>query len=376
MTFTLTPYKVFTVIPVVSNTSFVSGGENILVRDGHVIIDKGLCYDTTTNPTFKVSYGSGNTDNFTQVILNLAADTHYYVRAYTVDDSGHIEYGEIYDAIIPPVSTNVTITTVPPFSITQTSIVSGGYSISNITGKEPGFEKGVEYSSSPSMTSSKQVKKYTSLTILDTTINPYLLSLIGLTANTTYYIRAYIRITISTNPNTYSYYYGNIYEVKTLPTDVVVTTCSNTSVTIEPDVTYVVPKGATIISSDTVTNVLESKCIDISLIPYVATPTPDPSIVPSAPTITSATSPGRGYIRIAYTIPSSTGGSPILNYKLYIYDSVTNVLICCITNPYISTSNPIEYHTGVSGANYYVKLSAVNANGEGALATSSIFHVM
>ena len=73
----------------ITSNSLQSGGMNINSRDSD-IIEKGLCWSLSPNPTindFKLSSGNGIND-FNLKITNLDDDTVYYIRAYATNDSG------------------------------------------------------------------------------------------------------------------------------------------------------------------------------------------------------------------------------------------------------------------------------------------------
>ncbi|MBK6380046.1 MAG: hypothetical protein IPF72_10120 [Chitinophagaceae bacterium] len=93
----ITPTPVVTV-PVVSGTTAVSAvtgttavsGGNITADGGAAITARGVCWNTTTNPTvanFKTVDGSG-TGAFTSNITGLSAGTVYYLRSYATNSAG------------------------------------------------------------------------------------------------------------------------------------------------------------------------------------------------------------------------------------------------------------------------------------------------
>jgi hypothetical protein len=95
---TLTP----TTIPIVTTTgvsdihsnSATSGG-NITSNGGAAVTVKGVCWNTSGNPTISNSYtqdGSGM-GAFTSNLTGLSHNTHYYVRAYATNENG-TAYGD------------------------------------------------------------------------------------------------------------------------------------------------------------------------------------------------------------------------------------------------------------------------------------------
>jgi uncharacterized protein (TIGR02145 family) len=77
-----------------TNNSAISGG-NITSDGGSTINSRGVCWNTSVNPTIannKTTDGGG-TGNFTSYLTGLAADTKYYVRAYAINSAG-TAYGD------------------------------------------------------------------------------------------------------------------------------------------------------------------------------------------------------------------------------------------------------------------------------------------
>ncbi len=86
---------VTTVAPTSITYTTAIGGGNITSDGGAPILDHGICWSTTTNPTIansKSSAGTG-TGAFTASIMGLTVNTTYYVRAYATNSSG-TAYGE------------------------------------------------------------------------------------------------------------------------------------------------------------------------------------------------------------------------------------------------------------------------------------------
>lgn len=73
----------------ITSAAATSGG-NITSDGGAAITERGICYNTSANPTTansKVVSGSG-TGNFTANITGLTGSTIYYVRAYAINSAG------------------------------------------------------------------------------------------------------------------------------------------------------------------------------------------------------------------------------------------------------------------------------------------------
>jgi hypothetical protein len=87
---------------------------------------------------------------------------------------------------------------------------------------------------------------------------------------------------------------------------------------------------------------------------------------PTAPTITSIT-PDNSQLSVAFTAPSSDGGSSISNYK-YSTDGGATFTAC---SP-VQTSSPIVITGLTNGTSYNVQIKAVNAIGDGTATPSTV----
>ena len=80
----------------VSTNSATSGG-NVTDDGGGNITSRGVCWSTSPSPTIALSTKTtetGTTGLFTSLISGLYANTTYYVRAYAINSSGIVLYGE------------------------------------------------------------------------------------------------------------------------------------------------------------------------------------------------------------------------------------------------------------------------------------------
>jgi uncharacterized protein (TIGR02145 family) len=171
-----------------------SCGGNISADGGANVTQRGVCwglipnpeisYTTTTNQT---NNGSG-IGNYVSTISNLLPSTQYYVLAYAINKQG-IAYG---DNIIftTTAQTAPTITTTTTSAITETTATSGG----NVTadGGATVTVRGVCWSTNqnPTIADSK--------TTDGSGLGTFTSSITGLTANTTYYVRAYATNSVET----------------------------------------------------------------------------------------------------------------------------------------------------------------------------------
>ncbi len=204
----------------ITQTTAISGG-SITNESGAAVTSRGVCWsNTTTSPTIlnsKTTDGTG-LGTFTSSLTGLSANTTYYVRAYATNSVG-TAYGlaisvRTLSATIP---TGVTTNTIS--SITQTTATGGGNSTND--GGATITSKGVCWSnttSSPTIANSK--------TVDGSGIGSFTSSLSGLTANTTYYVRAYATNSAGTS-------YGSVISFSTLSATIPtgVTTNSITSTT-------------------------------------------------------------------------------------------------------------------------------------------------
>ena len=167
----------------ISTTSASCGG-NITSAGNGTISARGVCWSTSQNPTISNSHttdGTG-TGTFTSSITGLTENTTYYVRAYATNEAG-TAYGSQKTFTTPHATTLPTVTTNNVTEITQTSAVSGG----NVTSEGYGTvsAKGICWSTSQNPTISN------SHTTDGMGTGGYTSSIIGLSSNTTYYVRAY-----------------------------------------------------------------------------------------------------------------------------------------------------------------------------------------
>lgn len=180
-----------TAVSSINALSATSGG-NILSDGGGTIIERGVCWSTSPNPTNALStktidgVGIGA---YASSVTGLTANTTYYLKAYATNFSGTYYGNEItfttMDGIIP-------ITTTIPSSVYGASAQSGG----NITadGGDPVTVRGVCWSTSPNPTIALSTK-----TNDGSGIGSYSSSMTGLSPSTTYHVRAYA----TNNVNTY-----------------------------------------------------------------------------------------------------------------------------------------------------------------------------
>jgi uncharacterized protein (TIGR02145 family) len=171
----------------VTYSSAISGG---VVSDdgGSEVTDRGVCWDTSPNPTIssnKTSNGK-STGSFTSSITGLTANTKYYVRAYATNSVGTAYGNEI--SFISGEAMTATVTTASVVSVYSTSAVSGGEILSD--GGSAVREWGVCWNTSENPTKEVNAVGYT-MTGDEGGMGAFIGNLSWLIPATTYYVRAY-----------------------------------------------------------------------------------------------------------------------------------------------------------------------------------------
>jgi uncharacterized protein (TIGR02145 family) len=166
----------------ITGTTAVSGG-NITNNGGSPVTQRGVVWSTAPNPTTannQSSDGSG-TGSFTSNLTGLTANTTYYVRAYAINSAGTAYGNEV--SFTTNISNLATIITFSVNSITDSTAISGGDIIDD--GGSPVTQRGVVWSTAPNPTTANNQSSDGSGT------GSFTSNLTGLTATTTYYVRAY-----------------------------------------------------------------------------------------------------------------------------------------------------------------------------------------
>jgi uncharacterized protein (TIGR02145 family) len=184
----------------ITSTSITSGGL-VFSAGGVTVLSKGICVSTKKNPEIsdiKTVDGTG-TGSFTSTISGLIAGTIYYIRAYATNNVG-TGYGNQYSVKTTGGLASVTTTAIS--SIASTTAVSGG----NITsdGGSAITDRGVCWSTTPGPSIAN------SITSDGTGTGIFTSAITGLTAGTTYFVRAYATNSVGTS-------YGNEISFTTSP---------------------------------------------------------------------------------------------------------------------------------------------------------------
>ena len=170
-----------TAVSGVTQTGATSGGN--VTSDGNATVTaRGVVWGTAANPTIsdsKTSDGSG-TGAFTSALSGLTRNTVYHVRAYATNSVGTTYTA---DTTFTTLADLPTVTTTAASGMTRTAASAGG----NVTDDGGGTitARGTAWSTSANPTISGSV------TSDGTGTGAFASSLTGLTAGTTYHIRAY-----------------------------------------------------------------------------------------------------------------------------------------------------------------------------------------
>ena len=160
------------------------GSGNVTNSGGANVTERGVCWSTSHNPTISGSHANNGTGTggFTVSMTGLTANTHYYVRAYAKNSAG-VSYGNEMDFTTTQNVSAPTVTTSQVTNIQYTSATGGG----NVTatGGANVTERGICWSTSHNPTTSgSHLNSGTGTGLFGVIMS-------GLTANTTYYVRAY-----------------------------------------------------------------------------------------------------------------------------------------------------------------------------------------
>lgn len=166
---------------------------------GGEVVARGFCYSTKQDPTIEagnISSGKG-LGSYNSKILGLSAGTLYYVRAYATNKKG-TAYGE-QTSFTTEKYTAPSVTTLSATEISYTSANCGGEVTAD--GGQTVIERGICYSTSelPTISNNKVA--------CGSGIGSFSSEIAGLTAGTTYYVRAYAINNVGTS-------YGNQVAVK------------------------------------------------------------------------------------------------------------------------------------------------------------------
>ena len=159
-------------------------GGSVISDGGATVAGKGVCWSTSPNPTIADSHtvdGSG-TGVFTSAMAGLSPNTQYYVRAYATNSVGTGYGNEVMFTTASPIILP-SVTTLPVSTITDYAASCGGNVISD--GGATVTVRGVCWSTSHNPTIAENH------TTDGTGTGNFISNITGLSASTTYYVRAY-----------------------------------------------------------------------------------------------------------------------------------------------------------------------------------------
>ena len=165
----------------ITSTTAIGGGT--INDDGNgVVSERGICWNSTPNPTilnYKTSDGTGK-GSFKSTLSGLTRNTTYYVKAYARNDRG-VSYGP--QTTFNTLAELATVTTTLPSNIGENNVQLGGNVTDN--GSAVLFAKGICYSTNhnPTITDSH--------TNSGTTSGAWATILTGMSPSTNYFVRAY-----------------------------------------------------------------------------------------------------------------------------------------------------------------------------------------
>ncbi len=243
-----TPVLTTSQITNVNTTTAVSGG-TITSDGGAPVSAKGVCWGTATNPTIANSHTSDGSGigNFISNLAGLTPNTQYYVRAYATNAIG-TSYGNQLDFITSPIVFPV-LTTVEISNITINAAESGGVITSD--GGAAVTARGVCWSTSQNPVTTGSHTDDGSGT------GSFVSSITGLSAITTYYLRAYATNSAGTA-------YGSQLSFITLTTIPTVTTTAISNIT-----SYTATSGGNVTSSGGANVTARGVCWSTSQAPVI-----------------------------------------------------------------------------------------------------------
>ena len=184
--------------PTVSATAAISsitgttatGGGTIFSNGGSVITVSGICWSTSPAPTISNSKTTNGTTSgtFSGSITGLTNGTTYYVRAYATN-----AVGTSYGPEVPfTTASTPTVSSTTSGTITSSTAILGGV-LGSTGGATTSF--GVIYSTSSTFTSPTPI---TATINLNASAGTYTTTITGLSATTTYYVKAFATNTVGT----------------------------------------------------------------------------------------------------------------------------------------------------------------------------------
>ena len=204
----------------VTNTTAATGG-NITDDGGAAITVRGVCWSTSPNPVLAGNHTSDGTGSgvFASNLTGLTANTIYYVRAYATNNVGTAYGNEITFTSSNASTALPTVSTASASGITMTTANSGGDVIND--GGATVTARGVCWSTAANPTIALSTK-----TTDGSGTGAFTSAITGLTANTTYHVRAYATNSVGT-----SYGGDSVFTTSATPTIPAIITTAISSIT-------------------------------------------------------------------------------------------------------------------------------------------------
>jgi uncharacterized protein (TIGR02145 family) len=304
----IAPTVTTTAINSITASSANSGG-TVTSTGGAALTAVGVCWSTTTNPTTanSITY-DGITTPFSSNMIGLTSGTTYYVRAYATNSAG-TSYGNELSFTLSGVGPSVSSEDIT--SITSSSASSGG--TVTATGGSALTAVGVCWSTSVNPTTANSITN-------DGTLASFTSNLTGLTAGTTYYVRAY-----ATNGTGTSY--GNELSFTTLAAPTLTTTAissiTGTSAT----------SGGAITATGGAAITTQGVCWSTSVNPTTALPTKttDGTTSPFTSNITPLLAGTTYYVRAYATNSVGTSYGNELSFTTLAAPTLTTTAVSSVT---------------------------------------------
>ena len=351
-------------LPVVTTTAASNvfansavGGGNITSDGGYSVTARGVCWSTNQNPTTSDSKTSNGTGigSFTSNITNLSQSTTYYIRAFATNYKG-TGYGNVISitttSAIPAVTTN-SITSIQPTSATCGGNISADYGY-------PITARGVCWSTSQNPTTSD------SKTSNGTGTGSFSSNITGLTAGSTYYVRAYATNSIGTGYGAQTLFSAGNAQIPSLTTTSVSSITTSTAVS-----------GGAISSNGGATITVSGVCWSTSQNPTTANSKTTNGTTSGSYTssLTGLTLGTTYYVRAYATNSIGTGYGNQLSFTTWNHPTITTSSVTNITSTAATCGGTITSNGGttitVSGICWSTSQNPTTSNNKTTNGTSS-----
>ncbi len=170
------------------STTAATGGGNVTSLGTSNVTARGVCWNTSTNPTTANSYTTDGTGagSFTSSLTGLSAGTTYYVRAYATNSTG-----TAYGSNVSFISPSIPSVTSDSYTVTNLTTVTGNGTVTSDGGASV-TARGYCWATTTDPTTSDNY------TTDGTGTGVFTSSITGLNGLTTYYARAYATNSIGT----------------------------------------------------------------------------------------------------------------------------------------------------------------------------------